>query len=406
MGPGAPTMPRTWRCPRPPLPETLVDLLTPAALDDDDDPDSASLSRTFLCPCPRRACVQGAARPYDTIRYHLRLHPDYDPRRRRPPPDMTRASPPIIVDQLILQPPEQPGPAVPAPSLPTPIDRADEDIDRSDEDIQTYASDGSLDEEESPGPRTRPAASAHVNEHRTPALLTPVRNPFAFTDASMSRLAEPLYPGSARTVLEFAQARLTVQTAHKVSDAAMEALAQQDRLDLPPGNNVPRHSSMLHLLDVAALGKDLDGRVHMCPNDHVAFVDSKHVPERQYAALEACPVCDAPRYKEDGVTPRKVFHTIPLGPQLATVFGRDDLVAQFRPTLVPPDDPSDGLRRCDDHHKSRAWRERMQQHPAFAEKVRLHLFLRHMWAFISYVGIYIIYGYLYDIWAYHIINWR
>ena len=183
---------------------------------------------------------------------------------------------------------------------------------------------------------------------------------------------QPVYPESKTTLLEFSQARLHLQAKHNVPNAAMESLSQLDQAELPPGNTVMRHSQVLHLLDASTMGRDLDRRVHMCPADHVAFVDSPHLPTRQFADLIACPVCGAPRYHDDGTTPRKVFHYMPLGPQLAALFARDDLTAQLMQSMVPPDDPSEGYRRCDEHHKSRARRDRMQKYPEFAKRVHTH----------------------------------
>lgn len=50
---------------------------------------------------------------------------------------------------------------------------------------------------------------------------------------------------------------------------------------------------------------------HMCPNTCMAYTGP-------LAHLDACKICGAPRFNEDG--PAREFYTIPLGPQLQALF--------------------------------------------------------------------------------------
>ena len=51
----------------------------------------------------------------------------------------------------------------------------------------------------------------------------------------------------------------------------------------------------------------------MCINSCVTFTGP-------FDNLEECPICHEARYLDDTSTPRRVFHTIPIGPQLQALW--------------------------------------------------------------------------------------
>ena len=99
----------------------------------------------------------------------------------------------------------------------------------------------------------------------------------------------------------------------KVTDAAAAMMWEIVQLMLPEGADVASWPQIKAALRKAETG--MVERIELCPNDCVAYWDSKSLPESyRHAHRTKCPVCDTPRYVTDptdgNVRPRKVVYKV------------------------------------------------------------------------------------------------
>jgi hypothetical protein len=87
-------------------------------------------------------------------------------------------------------------------------------------------------------------------------------------------------------------------TSHKVTDSAARDIWKVVKMLLPPNvkpKSVDQVKAILDKFEASTVE-----RIDVCPNDCVAYWDSKHLPVayRHYHRTK-CPVCNAPRYVQD-----------------------------------------------------------------------------------------------------------
>jgi hypothetical protein len=118
--------------------------------------------------------------------------------------------------------------------------------------------------------------------------------------------------------------------AKKESKASAQAVHGLLSMLLPKDNNVPGWAHLKNLLE--KVHADNVQAVHLCPNDHIAFIDCTHPKLKHYkhSHRQFCPHpgCGAARYvtNESGQqVPAKVGYYFPIDPFLRDIFKDPDL---------------------------------------------------------------------------------
>ena len=131
----------------------------------------------------------------------------------------------------------------------------------------------------------------------------------------------PLFCGSNLSRLDCTLMVMNVCRTHKVSNACIsELLHLFSKVILPLPNSLPTSEGIATTM-VSRLGLRYDA-IDACRNGCVLY-------RREYSELEACPVCDAGRYKFVGTSkvPSKVLRHFPLVPRLKRMFSTPQLAS-------------------------------------------------------------------------------
>ena len=92
---------------------------------------------------------------------------------------------------------------------------------------------------------------------------------------------------------------------------------------LPIGNNLPASYSEAKKMIDPYLSPVTE--YHCCINDCIIYQDCR---DGKYNSLRKCPVCDEPRFEENGKTPRKVFKYLSVATRIARLFS-DPVTSQL-----------------------------------------------------------------------------
>ena len=131
----------------------------------------------------------------------------------------------------------------------------------------------------------------------------------------------PLFCGSELSRLDTTLLFMNVCRTHKVTNACItELLHLFSKVILPLPNSLPTSEGMATSM-VTRLGLKYD-TIDACRNGCVLY-------RREYSQLEACPICEAGRYKHVGLSrvPTKVLRHFPLVPRLKRMFSTPQLAA-------------------------------------------------------------------------------
>jgi hypothetical protein len=152
---------------------------------------------------------------------------------------------------------------------------------------------------------------------------------------------------------------------HKITDAASSDLWTLVTMLLPEGCD----PITFNQVKLALKGAELKyvQRIELCPNDHVAFWNSKYLPTPyRHAHRTRCPVCGADRVLTDpsdgSKRPAKVVYFFPVKPYLRSLWSRPDLAPYL---LADRPDANEG-----DVKNSRGWKHKMVDNPVMNQDHR------------------------------------
>ena len=131
----------------------------------------------------------------------------------------------------------------------------------------------------------------------------------------------PLYCGANISSLDATLMLMNVCRTHKATNACIsELLHLFSNVILPSPNSLPSSERLASKM-VSRFGLRYD-TIDACRNGCVLF-------RRQYAEMDTCPVCNAPRYRRVGMSnvPQKVLRHFPLIPRLKRMFSTPQLAA-------------------------------------------------------------------------------
>lgn len=116
---------------------------------------------------------------------------------------------------------------------------------------------------------------------------------------------------------------------NKVTDKTAQDMWARQKLYLPEDVNLPSFPWIKRLLERSQ--HQLVQRIELCPNDCVAYWDSKYLPvPLRHAHRTKCPVCNEPRWLIDPRDGRqraaKVFFHFPVAAYIKSMYSRADLV--------------------------------------------------------------------------------
>lgn len=133
----------------------------------------------------------------------------------------------------------------------------------------------------------------------------------------------PLYCGSRISKLDATLLVMNVCRTHKATNACIsELLHLMSKVILPSPNSLPTNEGLATRM-VARLGLRYD-TIDACRNGCVLF-------RHEYAEMDTCPQCSAPRYRRVGLSniPQKVLRHFPIIPRLRRMFSTPQLAAMM-----------------------------------------------------------------------------
>ena len=184
------------------------------------------------------------------------------------------------------------------------------------------------------------------------------------TEVLDSESGTPLFCGSRLSRLDTTLMFLNVCRTHKVSNACInELLNLLSKVILPSPNSLPANEGAASNM-LSRLGLRYDA-IDACKNGCILF-------RREYADMEACPICNAYRYKRVGLSrvSNKVLRHFPLAPRLKRMFSTPKLAAMM--TWHGENISVDGRMRGP--YDSPQWEHLREKHPEFEADTRnIHL---------------------------------
>jgi len=137
----------------------------------------------------------------------------------------------------------------------------------------------------------------------------------------LSDAKEPLYGGCSKfSKLSSVVKLYNIKAANGWSDKSFTDLLGLLKDMLPNGNKLPSRVYDAKKM-LTKLGMTYE-KIHACPNDCVLY-------RKEYATLESCPSCKAPRYKKENV-PAKVLWYFPIIPRLLRMFSIPEIAKLLR----------------------------------------------------------------------------
>ena len=152
---------------------------------------------------------------------------------------------------------------------------------------------------------------------------------------------------------------------HKGTDMSAQDIWQLVHMLLPEGADIPTWSHIKTVLKTCETR--FVRRIEVCPNDCLAFWNSKHLPEPyRHAHRTVCLVCGEARHLVDpvdrSVKPAKVIYFFPLGPWVQSLYTNPNLVPHLYADREVETDG--GIRN------SRGWKQKMVDNPVMNQDHR------------------------------------
>ena len=176
--------------------------------------------------------------------------------------------------------------------------------------------------------------------------------------------SRPMGKGALST-LEVTVLLLDWMCTHKVTDACARDLWRLVSMLLPEGVDMVTFDTVKGILQ--RVQHKYVQRIEICPNDCIAFWDSRHLPTPyRHAHRTRCPVCDAQRVLIDPADgsrrPAKVVFFFPVKYFMRSLYSRPDLVPFLLADRLCP--APGGVRN------SRGWRQKMVENPVMSRDHR------------------------------------
>ena len=163
------------------------------------------------------------------------------------------------------------------------------------------------------------------------------------------------------SVKEVVLLMLDWMTSHKSTDSSAKDMWALLGMLLPADADLPTFTRVKKILIKAEA--TYSQRIDICPNDCIAYWDSKHLPmPYRHAHRTECPICGSSRLLQDPADgswkPAKTVFFFPVEHYLRSLFTRPDLI----PFLL-----ADGQHVSESHvTHSRGWREKMVDNPVMS----------------------------------------
>ncbi|XP_056691937.1 uncharacterized protein [Spinacia oleracea] len=146
----------------------------------------------------------------------------------------------------------------------------------------------------------------------------------------------PLYPGCSKfSRLSGVLKLLNVKASNGVTDKCFTEFLEAFHEILPEGNLLPSRTYDAKKM-LRSIGLSYE-RIHACPNDCILY-------RKEYALIESCPECNAPRYKKNKV-PAKVMWYFPIIPRFRRLFSIPEEAKNLTWHADPDGREKDGMLR-------------------------------------------------------------